>query len=183
MSDFGGIVILSVILFNFVSSLLLIFSPILIGAALFYLMQKLNITTAVSATTSITVIALILIWPISGLYKLSTQCDTINMNINDFKKIGPISSIFVNGPGMWSLNGKITVERKQYGSSNLYWKWGYRNKHIRDITEGNLLSTYMIELLPPKETSYSNRYITSAAIKISDRKTNAVLVTIQEPAW
>lgn len=183
MNDLGGIVILSIILFNFASSLLLIFSPILLGVALFHLIQKLNIQKTISATVSISTIALILIWPVSGLYKLNTQCNNINKHINDFNKIGPINSLFLDGPGMWSLNGKIDVERKQYGSPNLYWKWGDKNKHIRNITEDNLLSTYKIELLPPKEASYSSRYLTNATVKISDRKTDDILVKLQEPAW
>ncbi len=187
MSGLAGIIFPLLFLFFATSAIFLIAAPFAVSMIAFYLLRRRGKEFKPSVIFSVIPILLLLAWPLSGLFNLGEKCDQTSLVRFNSEKLGPIDALLIDGPGMWWLNGKIDVERPEYGNANLFRireaKQENKKRGSQPLSETELRSRYKVTIEQPQGGNFLQRYLTTASIKIEDRATKAMVASIQESVW
>lgn len=186
-SGWAGILFPLMFLFFAVSAVVLVLAPFAVSVLVFYLVKRRGVNSRSATLLAVTPLVLFLAWPLSGLVALSQKCEQESLERSSAEKLGPIDAMLVDGPGMWWLNGKIDVERPEYGKTGFYWRREAKRENKkhgpRSLSEDKLRSQYKVTIEQPQEVTYLQQCLTSAYIKIEDRTTGAMVARVQEPVW
>jgi hypothetical protein len=165
-------------------------APFVVAMLIFNLLRRYGIGFKLAFIGGIAPVLLLLAWPLSGLIGLREKCDNTSSVNSGFEKLGPVDALLIDGPGMWWLDGKIDVERPEWGKVEKFWRREATqvdkrrgNRSPRLFTEAELRSKYKVTLRGPQGGDFLHRYQTTASIKIEDRTTGAIVASVQEPAW
>ncbi len=187
MSGFGGVLFLLLFLIGAAISVLMVVAPVAIAVLAFYQFRRKGVGFKPATLLSTIPVMALLAWPLSGLFELSRQCGTTSVAHSNSEKLGPIDALLIDGPGMWWLDGKIDVERPDYGKADQFWRREAKKDNIkrgpRPLSETEIRSRYKVTIERPQGGNFLQRYLATVSIKIEELATGAIVARVQEPAW
>jgi|GEM_PF-5403739 len=88
----------------------------------YYFLRKKGLSVGRAIFLSVTPVLGLVAWPLSGVVDLNDQCGSKAVILTSSEKLElkPIDALLIEGPGMWWLEGKIDIERPEYGRPNFF---------------------------------------------------------------
>ena len=176
-----------IFLSGLVIAIFMAIAPFAMAAFGYYLLRRKGTDQRRAVLFGIVPVLAVLAWPLTGLLDLHEQCGRTAIVRSSAEKLGPVSTLFVEGPGMWWLDGRIDIERRDYGRADLFVRREIKKvndrRHPISLTQAELRSRYKVSVNRPESGSFFQRYLTSAAIVIEERTTGTIVASFTEPAW